>query len=300
MKTIKNNLAGILCVLTAVIFIFTFGVFPTLAVRYGNINSQGTLTVNKASGETGWLEGIAVMPTRTDSDTKYYEVTCASVDYSTLVDTGNRIRTKQNGVWTYSILVKNWLVGSDTVFGLYTGSDTADSIGDTGVSAITDIDYSRTKFPAGFPQDPDHWTETYTNSSNASASGTNAATWYPAGSGTEQLDVPPGRWHLSYNGTALIYTNAGDLDGVVIISLSTSTSSESNDRWNVSQRGSYDLGSGYRYQSVSAQKTFLVDLAEYDKYYILIRYEADNTTAQSLQLVGAENLTTISALSAYY
>ena len=91
-----------------------------------------------------------------------------------------------------------------------------------GVSAIS---YSIMKSPFGFPLDPDKWTVTTINSTDASQSSPTNGTWYNLGS--INISIPTGVWSVRYQ-ASLYITKAASTDLRAALTLSTSNSSESD------------------------------------------------------------------------
>ncbi len=151
--------------------------------------SGAGVTVDDVHVNSGWIDFTGTVPTRTDADTVIYELTFSeAVD----VDTGARVRIYQNGTPTYFLLHKTNYPTNPTVWAVYSGSDTSDSVGDTGVKVIESIDYSRIKSPLGFPQDPDHWTQSL---SDVAASETPTINWKLESDLT--FDMPVGTWKFT-------------------------------------------------------------------------------------------------------
>lgn len=114
-------------------------------------------------------------------------VVTTTVDPTTLIQKGDRIKFTNNAVTFYGIVVA---IASGTIT-IYGGTDNV-----VANSAITSPYYSHNKNPFGFNIDPLKWTEQTTDITNATQASPVNGTWYNLGS--LKLDVPIGAWHLCY------------------------------------------------------------------------------------------------------
>lgn len=245
----------------------------------------------KIIDEGGWITWAGTC-SRSSSDTRTAILQMVSdVDISVDCDTGCRIRVYQDGSYHYGIAVKNYVSAGSTYYVMYNGSD-ADS-GTISTSSINEFKFSRQKLPKGFPPDPDHWTETATNSSQCTKATPTAGTWYnDYSNGPILIDIPPGRWFVDYIGVLQV-SDSSDATWGGEITLSTANNSESDSNYTyrfLSQ------GTNILHTAVITQQ--ILDITAYDRYYLNIL--ATESGTDNIYIRCDQRPTIIRAISAYY
>lgn len=174
-----------------------------------------------ASGSTdGWTSYSAVTPTRTVSDDPTYEISFASVDLTSTLQPGMRMKFTQNSAVAYFIITKVALDGSDTDVTLYGGTDY--NVLDTATYTISSLSYSSAKAPYGFTLDAAKWVHEDVDTGNRTQASASQNTWYNLG--TVSIDIPIGSWIVAYT---VLTKNTGGTDNMYS-TLSTANNTESN------------------------------------------------------------------------
>lgn len=162
-------------------------------------------------------------------------------------------------------------------------------------SAITDNYYSPHKAPQGFPLDPDKWQVLVEDTGNYAATRTNN-TWYAPSSANLKIDIPIGKWLVSYRAhvrAAISATNDKYLNAYG--SLSTSTSSPSDDYFTVRMGtdGAYSLHAN------CAVYDRVMTIASKTTYYIICKTNTNGTISPSNGVYASDTTTVIKATCAY-
>lgn len=242
--------------------------------------------------ETGWLPYSTVIPTRASADDPIYVLTFASVDLTSILSVGMRVKWTQNSTVRYGIITAISF-STDTTLTLYGGIDY--DVDDTATYAISDFSYSDRKAPLGFPLDPTKWTVVTDDTTNYAKTSPSASTWYNAmDSGSlPSISIPIGAWHVFYE--LYMYASKAAATSVnMFCTLSTSTGTESDSKWT----GATGAGgaSGTLVPQVSVHKALPVVVASKTVMYLNIK---TNTGADSINLAGAAIATKIRAICAY-
>jgi hypothetical protein len=159
-------------------------------VIYDGTNFQ---LINNSSGDESWKPYSAVVPTRASADDPTYVLTFASVDLTSILSVGKKIKWTQNSTVRYGIITAITFSTNTTVT-LYGGTDY--DVEDTATYTISDFNYSSMKAPTGFPLDPDKWTLKTTDTTIRQQTTPTQNTWYNLGS--LSLSMPIGCWRAYY------------------------------------------------------------------------------------------------------
>lgn len=176
---------------------------------------------------TGWLPLNATLTYASADDPTI--VLTSSVDCSTWLSVGNKMRWVNGGNTIYSIVTA---ISGTTITCLQEIAPTSASAGGgtaarvaTANSVITVPVFSYHRSPYGFPMDARKWTIEVTDTSTRSQASPVQNTWYNIGSIV--ISVPIGAWDLSYSCSASsAYTTGGS--GMAGITVSTTLSSGNN------------------------------------------------------------------------
>ena len=171
------------------------------------------------ASNSGWVAYSAVTPTYTSADDPTYTITFASVDLTSIMGVGMKVKFTNNSTTFYGIITAI-AFSTNTVVTLYGGTDY-----DVANSAISAFYYSTVKAPLGFPLDPTKWMVRVTNGSDALQASPTSGTWYNPGTTSSQISLPIGSWNV--RAIATMYTNLNS--GTTInahASFSTSASAE--------------------------------------------------------------------------
>lgn len=185
------------------------------------------------------------------------------------ITNGTKIKLTQT-TERFGIVVQRFYnsTGNYTLLSVYCGTDYAILN-----ATISDIYYSTSKIPAGFPVNPEKWTVSTSFLSSALQSSPVAGTWYNLGS--ISLTVPIGSWNVSYScstycqkGTAAFSSNFS--------ALSSSASTPSDlDLIHIHIDSDNDV-------IVTPQNRKNISISVKTPYYLIHRVNYPNTTAISL------------------
>ena len=171
-----------------------------------------------ASGATSYT---AVTPTYTSADDPIYTITFASVDLTSVMSVGMKVKFTNNATTFYGF-INAIAFSTNTVVPLYGGTDY-----DVANSAISAFSYSTMKTPLGFPQDPNKWSTTVTDPTERNGA-VSSSTWTNIGTTNAQITIPIGVWNLSYQvSVKMDRTTAGTGDGI-FVTLSTANNTASD------------------------------------------------------------------------
>lgn len=151
------------------------------------------------------------------ADSPSFVIRFASVDYSSILSAGMRIRLKQGGSYKYFIITKvSFSTNTDVT--VYGGTDYTLTN-----AAITDLWISSQKSPLGFPMAVEKWTVETSDTSNYGQAAPAQNTWY----NKITFDVPIGSWEISYRVLLSILGNTGGSTGVRgFVTMSATTSED--------------------------------------------------------------------------
>jgi len=210
-----------------------------------------------AAGET-WVFAAADAPT--------YTFTISGVDRTLRYTPGTRLKL------THSAAVKYFIVtavsfSTDTTVTVYGGTDYTLAAG-----AITLPSFSHERAPAGFPDDPTKWRQTFTDVTLRSQGAPVSGTFYNIGS--LSLVVPIGLWNLEYHAYADVVGSVGTAD--IQVTLSTSASSESDAT--LSTRWLNQVGAASIRIFAPARRERIVSLVAKITYFLIWRTNAASMT----------------------
>jgi hypothetical protein len=215
------------------------------------------------TGGDGWIEYDTVVPTRASADDPTYVLTFAGVDLTGTIGLGMRLKWTQNSTVRYGI-VTAIAFSTNTTLTLYGGTDY--DVDDTATYTISNFNYSLQKIPFGFPQNPDKWTYTFTDTTDRIQASPSQGTWYNLGS--LSLSIPLGSWSIEY-AVALWADNTSSSSIGIQSTLSTSSSSESDVDFRASYRMYIATGTKGIGGVVRANKN--LTLTSKTTYYMLAR-----------------------------
>ncbi len=164
---------------------------------------------------TGWVS-ISATLTYSSADAPTYVCT-TSTDMTGSIGVGCRIKLTHSASTKYFIVTA---IDASTIT-LYGGTDYT-----LAATAITAPYFSNVKAPLGFPVDPTKWTQTTTSVTEYSQATPVQDTWYNLNAALS-LVVPIGAWRLEYF-CDVYATDAGNVTGSIMTTLSTANNSESN------------------------------------------------------------------------
>ncbi|MEO6564924.1 MAG: hypothetical protein ABIO63_02725, partial [Casimicrobiaceae bacterium] len=176
--------------------------------------------VHKGLPSDGWILGVNTWSySSVDGVTGVISV---NADVTGLIGLGYRIGIVQT-TQKYAMVTKvGAFSGGATLLTCYFGTDYT-----LANAAITVPKYSPIKAPFGFPMDPDKWTITLSDTTNATQASPTASTWYNLGS--LSLAIHIGVWRVFYELAAeVIITLAAAANVGYRTTLSTANNSESD------------------------------------------------------------------------
>lgn len=166
-----------------------------------------------------------------------------------------------------------------TNVGVYSGGNTlVTSWGGTDYSlanaTISLPKYSNEKVPFGFQSNPDKWSVLLTDSTTAIKNSPSATTWYNLGvdGGTVALSIvaPIGQWRVYYKAVGeLIFTTVATVSVAQRVTLSTSTSAESNALFTTTQGISAPIITGGICRLEFQLSNKILNLTAKTTYYLL-------------------------------
>lgn len=234
---------------------------------------------------SGWVAYSTVTPTYTSADDPTYTITFASVDLTSMLGVGMRVKFTNNSTTFYGIITAI-AFSTNTVVTLYGGTDY-----DVANSAISSFYYSAMKAPLGFPQDPTKWTQILTDTSSRAETTPVTNTWYNPGS--LSLSIPIGVWRVNYQATIFAF-QAGVTTINMESALSTANNSASDADLKAYVANGGASGTMAVYGTVFREKTLV--LAAKTPYYLNIR---SVVTADEIYIKGDLASTVIRAICAY-
>lgn len=231
-----------------------------------------------ANVTSGWVEDEINTWTYSSADSPTF-VASVNADMTAAISAGMRVRLTQTTVKYFIVTAVGSYSGGATLITLYGGTDyvLADA-------AISTPGWSSFKAPFGFPLDPDKWTVEAVYSSDFTQATPTAGTWYNVTS----ITAPIGIWLCSYNSYYGTRRTAGD--GIAFITLSTSSSTETNTKLTCRESGYSDSWSTDSAQDV-------INLASKTTYYFNALCNSSSTNY--LYVFGASVPTVIRFVCAY-
>ena len=208
----------------AFLVVFLIGVI-TMTIFKPRVNSSPYASEQNALEDlSGWYEDS---PDRTwtfvsaNAGGNMFTV-YVSGDVTNVFRVAMRLRAKQGGDYQYFIIhdVSAYDGGNDrTTVLLFGGTDY-----DIADAVITDVAFSKERFPAGFPVSEDKWVVEVVNTSTNEIDPPAVDTWYDI----ESIDLPVGLWSVSYRGYGSGQISAGQYSWGMYSTLSTGAATESN------------------------------------------------------------------------
>lgn len=211
-------------------------------------------------------------------------------DLSGEISAGMRIKFTNNSTTVYGIVTA---ITSSTITFLHE-IDPSDSLAKSLLqnSAVTNFSYSPLKAPYGFPLDARKWTVKTTSNTLQSQSSPSGSTYYNIGS--ISLVIPIGSWDLGYDVNTQINKNTVTDIPVGSVTLSTSSSSESDSDLTCSV---YLAGaSGNLAIMESAGRSKNIDVTSKETRYLIMKL---TTTAGTIYYRGDLGETVVKATCGY-
>lgn len=174
----------------------------------------------------GWIS-TAVAVTSGTLDSPSFELSFAA-DMTTLIGVGDRIKLTQSTVKYFIVTKVGAYSAGATIITGYGGTDY--TLVASGTTAISNVFYSHTKAPFGFPLAPAKWTVSASNTANAHKTPPTANTWYGGAGLTNtgiSVDVPIGVWDGFYK-TVLESEDTTVTDYNIYCTLSVTNSTETD------------------------------------------------------------------------
>lgn len=220
---------------------------------------------------TGWLPYSTVIPTRASADDPTYVLTFASVDLTSKMGVGMKVKFTQNSATVYGIITAI-AFSTDTTVTLYCGTDY--DVLDTASYVISAFYYSPHKAPLGFPMDPAKWTETVSSTTRLTQSSPDAATFYS--DSTLQISIPIGCWEVEQRCYYGIRPDAAE-GYISTLALSASTSSVSDN----------ELKCFIKYVSAGSGSAYDFQLMLYNRKILSISSKTTYYTITSISVIPA-------------
>lgn len=217
-------------------------------------------------------------------------VVSATGDLTDIFRVSLRFRAKQGGGYEHFIIHYVEYVALDgitklTIFG--------GASGDLINAAITDVAFSAERFPAGFPVGEDEWAVEYSDAITRDQASPAQHDWYNINSALIVLPAP-GVWNCEYD--VSLYFSSASNDATVYSTLSTTSSTESNDRWTRGFRVGLASGTILGFVSVHAEGEIAVE----SETTIYLNTQTGSTSVSSISNAGGIHPTIIRAVSGYY
>jgi hypothetical protein len=182
----------------------------------------------------------------------FTSVAATSVGLTGVISVGMRIKLTINSTTQYFIVTAI----TSTLITLYGGPSFALSN-----NAITNVFYSMSKCPFGFPADPAVWASKVMSTSQIPIGGLSAGGIW----GSWWLDVDIGAWDISFEGDAQFNAaTAGGMEGAV--GLSTSSSSFSD-----LEMALFADSANVTIMSIAGKRSKLINIASKTRYYMVVR-----------------------------
>lgn len=238
----------------------------------------------------GWISGSGTWSySSADSPTFVISI---NADVTALIGVGDRIKLTQTTAKYFIVTAVGAWSGSATLVTVYGGTDYT-----LANAAISSPYYSHAKIPFGFPQDPDKWTVSASNSVNANKTPPSANTWYGGAGLTNtgiSIDVPIGIWKGFYKGV-LESTDTTVTDYNIYSTLSTANNTESDTNNTFFVALTVPSGT-YKVWSVVSPPV-IINVAAKTTYYMNIK--TSTSTADSIHIRGDVVPTIIKLVCAY-
>lgn len=212
-------------------------------VIYDGTNFQMVSDIPITTDTIGWNTYSAVIPTRSSADDPTYVMQFASVDLTSMLSVGMRVKWTQNSTVRYGIITAISF-STNTLVTLYGGTDY--DVDDTATYAISGFYYSTMKAPIGFPLDPTKWQVRVTDSTQRGGT-TTASTWTNHGTTNAQISMPIGAWRVKYSVAMLMDRATAGTDITCKVTLSNANNTEwdseltSVERWGSAVANSADI-----------------------------------------------------------
>lgn len=214
-------------------------------------------------------------------------------DHTADVSLGSRVRLTHAGVTKYFLVTGVAYASGTTTLTLYGGTDYT-----LAATAITAVSFSRAKAPAGFPLDPDKWTEVTTSTAMLAQTTPTAGVWYNVGG--LSLVVPIGAWRVSFHAAVEVVSAAvtGNYEIVGIGSLSTANNTSVADRSGFFRHYSY-VNASAQIGGFTLEGDNVTVLAAKQTLYLVASATTGAPSLQGLYVRGDMTTTILRAVSAY-
>jgi hypothetical protein len=214
-----------------------------------------------------------------------------NADMTDKIGLGNRIELVQSGTTKYFIVTAvGAYSGGATLITVFGGTDY-----DLANAAISTPKYSRVKAPFGFPLDPDKWTVSMTDTTNALQASPTQNVWYNVGS--LSISIPIGLWRVYYEATPeVVVTLASATNYGFKVTLSSANNSESEDEMTARKTSALPAMAG-AVDRFSTHKEKIYNLASKTTHYLNVL--TGTAGATSISIRGDDALTIVRCVSAY-
>ncbi|MFX1499345.1 MAG: hypothetical protein ACFFDH_00110 [Promethearchaeota archaeon] len=192
-----------------------------LIVRSNTTQDRLTELERRQVITTGYVE--LKTPVTFDSASAPTFTMTADLNLTTFVDIGMKIKLTQDSTTKYFIITAIDYSSGQTTITMYGGNFTLTS------SPISNVFYSTSRAPLGFPLDPNVWTEKFKDTILRSQSSPAVNTWYNLGG--ISISLPVGIWEVEYSAAVRSRHTTGGLsrDTSAEISLSADPNAESDE-----------------------------------------------------------------------
>mgnify|MGYP001361076671 CR=1 FL=1 len=258
------------------------------------ISDGGAWSVFQQPTKNGW-ENARTTWTYTSADSPSFVLSVPDVD-AEQIGLGWRIQLTQSTIKYFIVTAKGSSSGGNTPITVYGGTDYTLTN-----AAISDAKFSSAKAPFGFPLSPTKWSVRVSNGTTYTKTSPTAGTWYNAmdAGNLPSIVLPIGEWILTYKCIARVEMPSGAAYVRSDVTLSTSTSSESDTQFTITN--SFNPGTtstiAMVINSYISSFPMVISIAAKTTYYLLIKSIQPSTN--SLQVQGASSTSVLQAVCAY-
>lgn len=237
----------------------------------------------------GWIGAIGTWSySSADSPTFVISI---NADVTGLLSVGMRIKLTQTTVKYFIVTAIGSFGGGVTLVTVYGGTDYT-----LANAAITLPYYSQVKCPFGFPADPDKWTVTLSNTSNASQATPTTNIYYNVG--TLSIVIPIGAWRVFFSWQAEVTVTTSALRNIGVASaLSTSNNSVSDGELRASLGVTGPIGANTLRLIMAKEK--IINVASKTTYYPIVLASVPTDAISTVALRGDLGNTVARAVCAY-
>jgi hypothetical protein len=241
------------------------------------------------SGQDGWIPNFAAW-SYSSADSPTFVISIAA-DVTGFIGVGDRLKIKQTTVKYFIVTAVGAYSGGNTLVTVYGGTDYT-----LANAAISQTYFSHVKHPFGFPTNPDKWTVSLTDTSNASQATPTNNTYYNVG--TLSISIPIGNWRVFYNWTAnLVVTTTAVRNLGLVSALSTSNNSVSDNELRMSQQITGPTGANNVILIAAREKNLLI--AAKTTYYLIVLGSVATDAQTSIAIRGDLNTTVVKCVCGY-